>query len=116
MLMAHPAVLQDLVTRYEALEKQVMAGTTDAATRQRFQDVSYTLCVATGTRDVDAALLAAQYHLPGARVEDDSLLKEPAEAAGQVSGQVSGRVSTQASARTSTPASAQVSGRVPARS
>ncbi|MCK1820916.1 DUF5133 domain-containing protein, partial [Streptomyces sp. XM83C] len=28
----------------------------------------------TGTRDIDAALIAARYQLPGARPEDDSLL------------------------------------------
>jgi hypothetical protein len=42
--------------------------------RQRMEDVAYTLCVSTGTCDVDAALIAARHQLPGARPEDDSVL------------------------------------------
>ncbi|MFD7921675.1 DUF5133 domain-containing protein [Streptomyces sp. NPDC059740] len=74
VLMAHPAVLQDLLRRFHAAEREVLAGTADAAVEQRFRDLSHTLCVITGTGDVDAALLAAQYRLPGARTTDDSLL------------------------------------------
>jgi hypothetical protein len=37
-------------------------------------DVAYTLCVSTGTADVDAALVAARHRLPGARTADDSVL------------------------------------------
>lgn len=37
-------------------------------------DVAYTLCVSTGTRDVDVALVAARHQLPGARPQDDSVL------------------------------------------
>ncbi|NEE26662.1 DUF5133 domain-containing protein, partial [Streptomyces sp. SID7982] len=37
-------------------------------------DVAYTLCVSTGTRDVDSALVAARHRLPGARPADDSVL------------------------------------------
>ncbi|MZG01839.1 DUF5133 domain-containing protein, partial [Streptomyces sp. SID5614] len=37
-------------------------------------DVAYTLCVSTGTNDVDSALVAARHRLPGARPEDDSVL------------------------------------------
>ncbi|WP_328475541.1 DUF5133 domain-containing protein [Streptomyces sp. NBC_00377] len=43
-------------------------------TRQRMDDVAYTLCVSTGTRDIDTALIAARHQLPGARAKDDSLL------------------------------------------
>ncbi|MEV4442261.1 DUF5133 domain-containing protein [Streptomyces sp. NPDC049577] len=74
MLLAHPAVLHDLVERYTALERAVASGNADPATRQRLADIAYTLCVSTGTRDVDAALIAARHRLPGARVEDDSAL------------------------------------------
>ncbi|MGQ5635801.1 MULTISPECIES: DUF5133 domain-containing protein [unclassified Streptomyces] len=42
--------------------------------RQRMDDVAYTLCVSAGTRDIDAALIAARHRLPGARPQDDSLL------------------------------------------
>ncbi|WEV25587.1 DUF5133 domain-containing protein [Streptomyces sp. 71268] len=83
MLMAHPAVLQRLVDQYEAL-RTLHAEAGDEAARQRMDDVAYTLCVSTGTRDVDTALISARYHLPGARVQDDSLLSsdddtEPAQ-------------------------------------
>lgn len=59
MLMAHPAFLRDLVQRYEAL-----LTTGAAASRQQRQreleDVSYTLCVSTGTRSVEHALTLAR--------------------------------------------------------
>ncbi|MFD6427065.1 DUF5133 domain-containing protein [Streptomyces sp. NPDC060198] len=63
MLMAHPVVLKGLVDRYESLRS---AGAGDARARQRLEDVEYTLCVSTGTRDVEAALDAARARLaPG---------------------------------------------------
>lgn len=71
MLLAHPAVLNDLVDRLETLR---LLDPGDPEVRRRMADVSYTLCVATGTRDVDAALIAARLRLPGARPEDDSVL------------------------------------------
>ncbi|MFJ7998372.1 DUF5133 domain-containing protein [Streptomyces sp. NPDC096310] len=73
MLMAHPAVLRDLIEQYEALTV-LQAEQGGAEARLRMENVAYTLCVATGTRDVDAALIAARFRLPGARVEDDSVL------------------------------------------
>ncbi|MGV2916447.1 DUF5133 domain-containing protein [Streptomyces alfalfae] len=73
MLLAHPVLLQDLVERYKALA-MLRADQGSAASRQEFQDVAYSLCVATGTSDVDAALVAASHRLPGARTTDDSLL------------------------------------------
>ncbi|MFE3827359.1 DUF5133 domain-containing protein [Streptomyces sp. NPDC059092] len=73
MLMAHPAVLRDLIEQYQVLRMlHAEEGGTEA--RRRMDNVAYTLCVATGTRDVDAALIAARFRLPGARVEDDSVL------------------------------------------
>ncbi|MEU1350955.1 DUF5133 domain-containing protein [Streptomyces sp. NPDC005776] len=73
MLMAHPAMLRSLIEQYEALQVlHAQAGTTEA--QQRMDDVAYTLCVSTGTRDVDAALIAARHQLPGARTYDDSVL------------------------------------------
>jgi hypothetical protein len=71
VLPAHPAVLNDLVDRYETL---TMLNPAEPEVRRRLADVSYTLCVATGTRDVDAAIVAARLGLPGARPEDDSVL------------------------------------------
>lgn len=73
MLMAHPAVLRKLIGQYEAL-KALNAEEGSAEVRQRLDDVEYSLCISTGTRDVDAALIAARHQLPGARVRDDSLL------------------------------------------
>ncbi|WP_228979377.1 DUF5133 domain-containing protein [Streptomyces sp. DH12] len=75
MLMAHPAVLTKLIEEYEALSK-LDAGNGTPAVRQRLADVAYTLCVSTGTHDVDAALVAARHQLPGARPEDDSVLTD----------------------------------------
>ncbi|SDN54344.1 DUF5133 domain-containing protein [Streptomyces wuyuanensis] len=73
MLMAHPAVLDNLVEQYETL-RLLHAEDGSEAVRRRMEDVGYTLCVSTGTNDVDAALIAARFHLPGARPEDDSVL------------------------------------------
>jgi hypothetical protein len=59
MLMAHPVVLRNLVDQYEALAL-LHAEDGSAAARQRMDDVAYSLCVATGTRDIDAALATAR--------------------------------------------------------
>ncbi|CAL9610394.1 DUF5133 domain-containing protein [Streptomyces sp. enrichment culture] len=75
MLMAHPAVLTKLIEEYTALSK-LDAHNGGPEVRQRMEDVAYTLCVSTGTRDIDAALVAARHRLPGARPEDDSLLTD----------------------------------------
>ncbi|WP_329125393.1 DUF5133 domain-containing protein [Streptomyces sp. NBC_01465] len=58
MLLAHPAVLRDLVERYEALRALPADGRTPEV-RRRLEDVTYTLCVSTGTRTPEAALVAA---------------------------------------------------------
>ncbi|WP_042370723.1 DUF5133 domain-containing protein [Streptacidiphilus neutrinimicus] len=73
MLMAHPTVLNGLMEEYAALAA-LGADHGDEQARRRLADVSYTLCVVTGTRDVDSALAAARHRLPGARPLDDSLL------------------------------------------
>ncbi|MEU3693963.1 DUF5133 domain-containing protein [Streptomyces narbonensis] len=73
MLMAHPAVLRNLIEQYETL-KVLQAESGGEEVRRRMDDLAYTLCVSTGTRDVDAALIAARHRLPGARPEDDSVL------------------------------------------
>ncbi|MER6573072.1 DUF5133 domain-containing protein [Streptomyces sp. NPDC001093] len=73
MLMAHPAVLQNLIEQYETLRiLRAEDGSQDV--RRRMDDIAYTLCVSTGTCDIDAALIAARHQLPGARTEDDSVL------------------------------------------
>ncbi|MGC5342972.1 DUF5133 domain-containing protein [Streptomyces sp. DT171] len=73
MLMAHPAVLRNLVEQYDTL-RILHAQNSGPEVRQRMDDIAYTLCVSTGTRDIDTALVAARHGLPGARPEDDSLL------------------------------------------
>lgn len=73
MLMAHPAVLRPMVEEYKALVT-LPSGQDSEKIRRRLEDVSYTLCVATGTRDIDAALVAARLHLSGALPYDDSVL------------------------------------------
>ncbi|MFC8536682.1 DUF5133 domain-containing protein [Streptomyces sp. NPDC057249] len=74
MLMAHPAVLRNLIDQYEALAAVDASHADSAQVRQRMNDVAYTLCVSTGTRDIDAALIAARHQLPGARPLDDSVV------------------------------------------
>ena len=71
--MAHPAVLRNLVEQYETL-RALHAENGSTEVRQRLDDVAYTLCVSTGTKDVDAALAAARRRLPLARTKEDSLL------------------------------------------
>ncbi|MCT9109049.1 DUF5133 domain-containing protein [Streptomyces mirabilis] len=73
MLMAHPAVLRNLVEQYVTL-RTLHAENGGTEVRRRLDDVAYTLCVSTGTKDVDAALIAARHRLPGARTTDDSVL------------------------------------------
>jgi hypothetical protein len=70
MLMAHPATLRDLIARYESLVA-LNAEEGSPRARQQMDDVAYTLCVSTGTRDIAAALAAARHQLPGARPEKD---------------------------------------------
>ncbi|MFJ7630944.1 DUF5133 domain-containing protein [Streptomyces sp. NPDC097595] len=74
MLMAHPAVLRNLIDQYETLAALDASRADSAQVRQCMNDVAYTLCVSTGTRDIDAALIAARHQLPGARTLDDSAL------------------------------------------
>jgi hypothetical protein len=59
MLIPHPAVLRRLVEEYEAVVAED-AETGKARASTRAQDLAYTLCVSTGTRDVSHALRAAR--------------------------------------------------------
>ncbi|WP_228927513.1 DUF5133 domain-containing protein [Streptomyces sp. DH7] len=61
MLMAHPAVLEELLRRYDDLKAE--RGKDAGEMLRRLEDVSYTLCVATGTRDIASALVAAREQL-----------------------------------------------------
>ncbi|WP_329026019.1 DUF5133 domain-containing protein [Streptomyces sp. NBC_00690] len=70
MLMVHLSVLSRLVSDYEALNRQ----DGDPVVRRRRDDLAYTLCVSTGTRDIDTALAAARHRLAQANSEDATLL------------------------------------------
>ncbi|GAA2499848.1 DUF5133 domain-containing protein [Streptomyces gobitricini] len=63
MLMAHPAVLTNLIEQYETLSALHAEKASSPEVRQRMEDISYTLCVATGTRDISSALGAARQHI-----------------------------------------------------
>ncbi|MBC2876558.1 MULTISPECIES: DUF5133 domain-containing protein [Streptomyces] len=89
MLLAHPAVLRDLVERHTALQRSATARPADPAIGRQLADVSYTLCVTTGTRDIADALRAARRRLTdavdavtgsGAGVAPGAVLPRPAAA------------------------------------
>ncbi|MGW2690232.1 DUF5133 domain-containing protein [Streptomyces sp. NPDC001414] len=62
MLMPHPATLRSLLTEYESLHA-VDALLDDTAPGRRLQDLAYTLCVSTGTREIAHALHVARDYL-----------------------------------------------------
>lgn len=62
MLAAHPLVLRKLLDRYTSLRSLATEQRT-AESRRRLDDVTYTLCVSTGTRSIEAALAVAQARL-----------------------------------------------------
>ncbi|MXM66076.1 DUF5133 domain-containing protein [Streptomyces sp. HUCO-GS316] len=55
MLIPHSGLLRRLVDEYEALEAEEATGPASGPGR-RARDLAYTLCVATGTREVGRAL------------------------------------------------------------
>ncbi|MFF9035683.1 DUF5133 domain-containing protein [Streptomyces sp. NPDC014892] len=65
MLMPHPATLRRLVEEYESVAHEGERG--DPQSARRAQDLAYTLCVSTGTRDVRRALDAARAQLAAAQ-------------------------------------------------
>ncbi|MET9907561.1 DUF5133 domain-containing protein [Streptomyces sp. NPDC006476] len=65
MLIPHPAFLRKLVEEYESLRAEE-AETGTGRVSPRAQDVAYTLCVSTGTRDVRHALETAHRLLAAA--------------------------------------------------
>ncbi|MFE9479958.1 DUF5133 domain-containing protein [Streptomyces spororaveus] len=74
-MMAHPAVLARLVAEYERVSEPEAVSRHEPV-RQRMEDVVYTLCVTTGTRDIDAALAAARERLRTARLGDADALAQ----------------------------------------
>ncbi|MFC9283062.1 DUF5133 domain-containing protein [Streptomyces collinus] len=66
-------MLTNLIEQYET-PRILHAEDGSPQVRRRMDDAAHTLCVATGTRDIDAALTAARHPLPGTRPQDDCLL------------------------------------------
>jgi hypothetical protein len=63
MLNAHPEKLRVLLRRYESLQTRRAGRGKDrdtAENHRQLRDVSYTLCVSTGTRTIEAALTEAR--------------------------------------------------------
>jgi hypothetical protein len=69
MMSAHPAVLRELVERYEHLRAQSPDVLAEPRIRDLLRDTAYTLCVTTGTREIGAALAAARALLAEAEVD-----------------------------------------------
>ncbi|MGW7267396.1 DUF5133 domain-containing protein [Streptomyces sp. NPDC054842] len=63
--MLHPAGQGDLVERYDT-PRVPHAGSGGPGVRRRMDGPAYARCVATGTGEVDAALLAVRHRTPGA--------------------------------------------------
>ncbi|MGW6472529.1 DUF5133 domain-containing protein [Streptomyces nigra] len=63
MLMPHPTLLRRLVDEYEALMTRTAPGEHPDRQDPRVQDLAYTLCVSTGTREVGQALETARHML-----------------------------------------------------
>ncbi|WNZ14119.1 DUF5133 domain-containing protein [Streptomyces sp. 11x1] len=66
MLTPHPATLRRLVEEYESVVAH-QGDRGDPQSVRRAQDLAYTLCVSTGTRDVRRALDAARTQLAAAQ-------------------------------------------------
>ncbi|KDN74871.1 hypothetical protein DF19_27705 [Streptomyces olindensis] len=72
MLTAHPSLLRELVERCETLRRRLASGGS-AETRRQLDDASYTLCVLSGTRQLDTALSVARRQLADAARRDQPL-------------------------------------------
>ncbi|WP_406490034.1 DUF5133 domain-containing protein [Streptomyces phaeochromogenes] len=64
-VVAHPSLLRELVERCETLGRHAVSGGSPEVER-RFEDATYTLCVVTGPRQLDAALSVARRQLADA--------------------------------------------------
>ncbi|MDQ0904362.1 hypothetical protein QFZ22_000347 [Streptomyces canus] len=72
MLRAHPSLLRELVERSERLSRRLESGGS-GETRRQLEDVTYTLCVITGTRRLDTALYVARQQLADGMRGEQSL-------------------------------------------
>ncbi|MEB3961586.1 DUF5133 domain-containing protein [Streptomyces kunmingensis] len=59
MITPHPQILRALLSRYAKARVQLVEDDT-AANRRLLEDVAYTLCVTTGTREIKDALATAE--------------------------------------------------------
>ncbi|MFD5013797.1 DUF5133 domain-containing protein [Streptomyces chartreusis] len=65
MITAHPSLLRDLIERCETLTRR-LALQPSANTARQLDDAAYTLCVITGTRQLDTALFVARGQMAAA--------------------------------------------------
>jgi hypothetical protein len=72
MITAHPSLLRELVERSERLRRRLAADNSTETARQ-LEDATYTLCVITGTRQLDTALFVARRQLAEARRREQPL-------------------------------------------
>ncbi|MGP4051892.1 DUF5133 domain-containing protein [Streptomyces sp. 2A115] len=64
-VVAHPSILRELVERCETLSRHAASDGSPEVAR-RLEDATYTLCVVTGTRQLDTALSVARGQLADA--------------------------------------------------
>nr|WSY50978.1 DUF5133 domain-containing protein [Streptomyces sp. NBC_00886] len=64
-VVAHSSLLRELVERCETLRRHAVSGGSPEVAR-RLEDATYTLCVVTGTRQLDEALSVARRQLADA--------------------------------------------------
>ncbi|WDV56590.1 DUF5133 domain-containing protein [Streptomyces coeruleorubidus] len=72
MITAHPSLLLELVERCETLRHRLAADNSTETARQ-LEDATYTLCVITGTRQLDTALFVARRQLAEAMRREQPL-------------------------------------------
>ncbi|MFF7845142.1 DUF5133 domain-containing protein [Streptomyces ossamyceticus] len=65
--MAHPSLLRELVERCETLRRHAAVSGGNPEVARRLEDATHTLCVVTGTRQLDAALSVARRQLADAK-------------------------------------------------
>ncbi|MGI5404502.1 DUF5133 domain-containing protein [Streptomyces sp. CA-135486] len=74
MLTAHPALLRNLVEQYRTLHDR-HAEQSSPEIRRQLEDVTYTLCVSTGTCTAEEALTVAEQQLAAALTNPPATLR-----------------------------------------
>jgi hypothetical protein len=72
MITAHPSLLRELVERCETFRRRLAADNSAESARQ-LEDATYTLCVITGTRQLDTAPSVARRQMAEAMRREQSL-------------------------------------------